>query len=84
MNTRSRESLVTFRRPFAISAWDETLPAGSYRVVVDEVEVGMSFLGWRHVATMLHVPAVSSASSTRSVIPVDADELDRVIAADRA
>jgi hypothetical protein len=83
MATRSRESLLTFRKPFTLPGWDETLPPGTYRVVVDEAEVAdVSFLAYRRVATMIHVPAVTSVSATRSVIEVDPDDLDRALAAD--
>lgn len=85
MNARSRESLVTFVKSFAISGWDEVLPPGTYRVVVDEVEVAdVTFLAYRRVATKLHVPAVSTISATHFVIDVDGEELDRALAADAA
>lgn len=85
MSTRSRETLLTFRKPFTLRGWDETLPPGTYRVVVDEAEVpDVSFLAYRRVATMIHVPAVSCVSATHSLIEVDPDDLDRAFAADAA
>lgn len=83
MSTRSRESLLTFRKPFTLRGWDETLPPGTYRLVIDEAEVpDLSFLAYHRVATMIHLPAISSGSSTRSVIQVDPEDLTRAVAAD--
>jgi hypothetical protein len=85
MDTRSRESLVTFRKAFTLPAWDEPLPAGTYRVVVDEAEVGdLSFLAYRRVATRMHLPAVGTVSAERCVIDVEPDDLDRAVKADAA
>lgn len=85
MNTRSRESFVTFHKTFTLSGWDEVLPPGTYRVVVDEAEVAdVTFLAYRRVATRMHLPAVSTISATHSVIDVDGAELDRALAADAA
>jgi hypothetical protein len=85
MTTRTRESLVSFRRPFTLRNWDGTLPAGTYRVLIDEAEVAdISFLAYHRVATLMHVPAVSTVSATHSVIDVDPDDLDRALAADAA
>lgn len=83
MTTRTRESLVSFRRPFTLAGWDGTLPAGTYRVSIDEAEIAdITFLAYHRLATMLHVPAVDTISATHSVVPVDPDELDRALAAD--
>ena len=50
MNIRSRQTTVTFRKPFRLSAIDHMQPAGTYRVVVDEEEIpATSFLAYRQV-----------------------------------
>ena len=62
MTTRSTETTLTFSKAFALSEVDRPLPAGTYRVVVDEEDIpGLSFLAFRRVATMLHVPGVVRA-----------------------
>jgi hypothetical protein len=85
MTTRSRETTVTFARPFALSEVDRPLPAGTYRVVVDEEDIpGLSFLAFRRTATMLHLPAVSERGGGGEVFLVDPDELAAALEADGA
>lgn len=82
MNTRSRETTVTFRKPFRLSALDHTQPAGTYRVVVDEEEIpAASFLAYRQIATMLHTPSLSSSGSSQ-VFMVSPGELASALEAD--
>jgi hypothetical protein len=81
-NVEQRATLA-FRRPFASTAVDRLLSAGTYRVVVDEEELpGLSFLAFRRTATMLHIPALSAPGGPNQVFVVDADELDAAFAAD--
>lgn len=83
MATRSTETTLAFRRPFALSAIDHPLSAGTYRVVVDEEEIpGLSFLAFRRTATMLHTPALSAPGGPNQVFVVNADELDAAFEAD--
>ena len=82
MNIRSRETTVTFRKPFRLSAIDHVQPPGTYRVVVDEEEIpAASFLAYRQIATMLHTPSLSSSGSSQ-VFMVSAGELTSVLEAD--
>ena len=84
MATRTTETTLTFRRPFTLSAVGESLPAGAYRVAVDEDEIlGLSFLAFRRTATMLHVPALSAPIGLRQMFVVDADELAAAVETDR-
>jgi hypothetical protein len=83
MTVRTTETHVTFRQPFTLTSFDRVLPAGTYRVVMDEEEIsGLTFLAFRHTATMLHVPAVSSPYGTHEVFDVDPDELRSALVAD--
>ncbi|BBE73265.1 hypothetical protein [Oharaeibacter diazotrophicus] len=85
MNTRSRESLVTFRKTFSLRGWDKALPPGTYRIVIDEAAVpDVTFLAYRRVATRMHLPAVEAVAATHCVFDVDAADLDRALAADAA
>ena len=83
MTVRTRESTVTFRRPFMLSAFDRPQPAGTYRLVTDEEEIlGLSFLAYRQTAAMLHTPAISVPDSSHQVFVIDSEELTRALEAD--
>jgi len=84
MATRTTETTLTFRRPFALSAVDRRLPAGTYRLAVDEEDIaGLSFLAFKRVATMLHVPVLSAPGGPNQMFVVNADELAAAFEADR-
>jgi hypothetical protein len=83
--TRSTETTVTFRRPFTLAALDGVQPAGSYRLVEEEEEiVGLSFVAFRRIATLLHVPANPAPGGTSQVVLILPDELAEALAADAA
>jgi hypothetical protein len=83
MSTRSTETTLTFSKAFALSEVDRPLPAGTYRVVVDEENIsGLSFFAFRRAATMLHVPALSAPGGRHEMFLVNADELAAVFEAD--
>jgi hypothetical protein len=84
MTIRTRETTLTFRRAFAVSAVDHFLVAGTYRLVVDEEDIpDLSFPAFRRTATMLHVPALSASGGPKQVFLVDGDELAAAADADR-
>ena len=84
MATRTTETSVTFRHPFALTSLDGTQPPGVDQLVVDEDEIdGLSFLAFRRTATMLHLPALAKvAARTHQVFLVDAEELASALEAD--
>jgi hypothetical protein len=83
MTIRTSDTEVTFRRPFTLSAFDTPLPAGTYRVVIDDEEIpGLSFLAYRRKATILHAPAMSVRSGLRQVFDIDQKELAEALEAD--
>jgi len=80
---RTIETMVTFRHPFVLAAVAATQPAGTYRLVTEEEEIpGLSFVAFRRTAMLLHLPAVSTASTTHQVVPVDPVEWAAVVEAD--
>ncbi|KAF0219999.1 MAG: hypothetical protein FD176_3411 [Rhodospirillaceae bacterium] len=82
---RSSESEITFRHPFTLRAVGEPLPAGIYRLIVDEEMLqGLSFPAWRRVATMLFTPALGQDDGSQQIFTVDGDELEAALAADQA
>jgi len=84
MPDRSAETLVTFQHPFALRSSDEVLPAGTYRLVIDEEEIlGLSFPAYRRTASTLHTPAVSVVATQRQAFPVEAGELEDALDADQ-
>jgi len=83
MSTRSTERTLIFRRPFRLSAVDEVLPSGQYRVVTEEEPLeGLSFAAWKRVRTLLFLPVNSLPGQAREVVPVDLNELEAAQAAD--
>ncbi|MFA5120026.1 hypothetical protein [Zavarzinia sp.] len=83
MSTRTTESSVTFTRPFTLTALEGLYPAGTYRLVTDEEQIlGVSFVAFQRIATMLHVPALSVTSRARQVVTVDPTELASALEAD--
>jgi len=83
VSDRSTDSTATFTKAFTLASLGVELPAGTYRVVTDEVEIpGLSFLAYAHQATMLYVPAIGSHSGHREVHTIDHAELARALALD--
>ncbi len=84
MATRSKETTLTFFKAFTLSGVDRPLPAGTYRVVVDEEDIpGLSFLAFRRTATMLHLPALSAPGGPAEMFLVNPDELAAALETDR-
>jgi len=83
MTTRSHETTVTFSKAFALSEVDRPLPAGTYRIIVDEEDIpGLSFLAFRRTATMLYLPALSAPGGRSEMFLINPDELAAALEAD--
>ena len=77
MPDRSTETMVTFRYSFTLRSSDAALPAGTYRLVIDEEEIlGLSFPAYRRTAGTLHTPAVSVVATQRQAFPVEPGEIE--------
>ncbi|WP_024278066.1 hypothetical protein [Xanthobacter sp. 126] len=84
MNVRTRETTVTFDHAFHLSDADGDLPAGTYRLVIDEEQLlGVSFLAYRRMATMLHTPALAAPAGRSKCLSVNAAELDAAVLKDQ-
>ena len=82
MTMRITETTITFRRPFHLTALDCLQPAGTYRLVTDEI-LDLSSRAYRRTATMLHTPAVSvHFSDWKQAFLVDPSELAAAFEAD--
>lgn len=85
MSPRTTHTLVTFRRPFALSALDGLQPAGTYELETDEEQIeGLSFNAFHRMSVILHLPADPSPGCTRHTVQVDPEEFARALAADVA
>ena len=85
MSTRTTVTTVTFQRSFTLSALEGTHPAGTYRVITEEEQIpGLSFVAFRRMATLLHLPADPVPGGTRQVVSVSPDELAEALASDAA
>jgi hypothetical protein len=83
MTNRSTESVVTFRHPFAIGAHGSQLPAGAYRLTVEEELIeGLSFAAFHQTSTVLEVPAIGVASAIRQYLDITRDDLDAALEKD--
>ncbi|MCG5236349.1 hypothetical protein [Xanthobacter oligotrophicus] len=84
MNVRTHETMVTFEHPFRISGTEGVLPPGTYRVVIDEEQIlGLSFIAYRRVATLLHTPAVAAPQGRSESLAIDAADLEAALLKDR-
>ena len=76
---RSREAAVTFRRPFVLTAVDRELPAGTYRLSIDEECIEeLSFPVYRRITTMIHF----GNRSTIEMWTIDHNELEKALERD--
>lgn len=74
--TRSTTTEVTFRHAFDLETVGSGLPAGTYRVDIEEERIeGLSFLAYRRLSTHIHVPAIGHRSTLEQVFLVDPKEL---------
>ena len=70
---RTRESTVTFRKPFILNRDVGELPAGTYHIEVDEEEIpATDRVGYRRTAIYLFVQAGAS-TRTIAATPTDLD-----------
>ena len=83
MTNRSLNSTVTFKQPFSIGAQKEQLPAGAYRLTIEEEMIeGLSFAAYRRVSTTLEIPALGMETARKQYIQIAADDLDAALERD--
>ena len=82
MDTRTSRSKITFTHPFSIRGYEESFPAGTYDVIVEEERLrGFSFDAWRQTSTHLMIARRADLIEMR---PVEPQDLDDAIGRDRA
>jgi len=85
MATRTSSKIVTFTRPFRLSAMNHRLPAGSYTVETDEERLeSVSVTAYRRQGTFIRVPLPSGAAGSSSRIMIDPAELEAALVRDAA
>jgi hypothetical protein len=83
MTTRTTQSVARFSSPFLLPGFDQSQPAGDYRVDQDEELIeGVSRLAWRRVSAFIHLPAISAKGSTRQMVAINPADLDAVLEKD--
>lgn len=82
-NTSSR--IVTFTRPFRLSALPYPLPAGSYTIETGAQRLqNRAMTGYRPLGTFLRLPLPYGAAGMASHIMIDPVELETALAHDEA
>jgi len=77
MPDRTKRSIVHFASPFTLTGLEGIQPPGDYAVDDDEeLMEGLSWLGYRRIATFIHLPAIGADSPTRQMVQIDHTELD--------
>ena len=79
MTNRTTRKTVTFQRPFCLSVIYGILPSGTY--MVDTVEE-LSLLAYRRIATLLHLPSVSTGVGVCHIVSIDPVELEAALKRD--
>ena len=84
MATRTIKKTVTFMRPFVLAGFSEVLPAGTYSVETDEEPVeGISFVAYRRILTLIHLPAKSGNPGLTRTLTIDPNELEEALKRDQ-
>lgn len=83
MQSRSTETIVTFRHVFSIGTTLSDQPAGSYRVTKEEELIeGLSFPAYHVTSSALEVPAIGVPSATKQHVPISGGELEAALQRD--
>jgi hypothetical protein len=79
--TRTKRTIVHFSTAFSLLGVDEMLPPGDYMIDRDEELIeGLSWLAYRHVATFIHLPAVSAKKGRiNRMVKIDPDEFETAL-----
>ena len=77
--------MVTFSNAFALSGYQDELPAGNYEVVVEEeLLLGLGFQAYRRTATYLTVRRKGASKTRTEMRPITEIDLQMALSRDRA
>lgn len=75
MTSRTTTSIVSFAYPFVMAGYSDELPAGDYKIFVEEDLVeSFSFTAYRRTATHLRIEGQTGAGRTE-MRPIDPENL---------
>lgn len=81
---RNFETYVTFKYPFALSGYKDTLPAGTYRMEVEEERIeDLSFTAFRRKQVTLHLHADPKQPGISEMLTLAPHEIDAAVVWDR-
>lgn len=81
---RTYETHITFKHPFAINGYKDTLVAGTYRLEVEEERIeNLSFTSFRRKQVSLHLKPNPRRPGVSEILTLSPHELDAAIAWDR-
>ena len=83
MIARTLHKDVAFTRPFLLKGVDRVLPAGTYKIVMDEELIEeLSFPVYRRVSTMIFVPSQFQPAASTEMVTVDPIDLQAAMEQD--
>ena len=85
MTKKNYQSLLTFQKPFMLRGYKPVLPAGTYKVDIEEESVeGPSFTVSRHKQATLHLHVDVNHSGIQAFLTLDNSELDAALRREEA
>jgi hypothetical protein len=82
--TRTYETHILFKHPFVINGYKDILPAGSYRLEVEEERIGtLSFMAYKRKQVTLHLKANPKRPGRSEMLTLPPHEVDAALAWDR-
>ncbi len=84
MAAHTTSRIVTFTRPFRLSALAYRLPPGSYKIETGQRLQNASMTGYRAEGTYLRLPLPTGAAGLAPQIMIDPLELEAALARDAA
>ena len=80
MDETSRQTSVTFTRPFWLEGVEGTYPPGTYAIEESREEVsGLSFIGYRRTKTTIALPGSNSALASQRLVEVEPADLEAAL-----
>lgn len=85
MQSLNKTKMVMFSHPFTLEGLDEILPAGAYRVdMEDELIEGLSFPVYRRIETCIHLHAPRGKAGIKRMMTIDPRHLEAALIRDKA
>ena len=77
MTNRTTSKILNFVRPFSLRGLAEVLPAGSYKVMTEEMQdEKVTYPTWQWVSTQMHLNTNSDRSDDARMMAVDPRDLE--------